>query len=87
MNNFRSMIANIKEFIIRHKYMFFYVVVTLLTAYLFSSQRKIHVKNDFEINVELDSSVVRDGMYIQQEPDSIIIEKLDSALMMYDNEN
>lgn len=82
-----DIITNIKDFVVKHKSVIIYLLASLIVAYLFSGQRKVYFKHNLEVNVELDSNVVRDGMYIKQEPDSIIIEKLDSALMMYDNEN
>lgn len=87
MQKINQILKTVKEFIVKHKSLIIYLLASLIIAYLFSGQRKVYFKHNLEVNVELDSSVVRDGMYIKQEPDSIIIEKLDSALMMYDNEN
>lgn len=87
MQKINQILKTVKDFVIKHKSVIIYLLASIIVAYLFSGQRKIYLKHNLEVNVELDSNVVRDGMYIQQEPDSIIIEKLDSALMMYDNEN
>ena len=78
-----DIITSIKDFVIKHKSVIIYLLASLIVAYLFSGQRKVYLKHNLEVNLELDS-MARDGMYITPAYDSIIIEKLDSVIMKDD---
>ena len=83
MQKINQILKTVKDFVVKHKSVIIYLLASLIVAYLFSGQRKVYLKHNLEVNVELDS-MARDGMYITPAYDSIIIEKLDSVIMKDD---
>ena len=83
MQKINQILKTVKDFVVKHKSVIIYLLASLIVAYLFSGQRKVYLKHNLEVNLELDS-MARDGMYITPAYDSIIIEKLDSVIMKDD---
>ena len=83
MQKINQILKTVKDFVVKHKSVIIYLLASLIVAYLFSGQRKVYLKHNLEVNLELDS-MARDEMYITPAYDSIIIEKLDSVIMKDD---
>ena len=83
MKKLSEILQKIKDFISEHRTLLIYLLVSLIVGYLFTGHRKVYLKHNLEVNLELDS-MARDGMYITPAYDSIIIEKLDSVIMKDD---
>ena len=83
MQKINQILKTVKDFVVKHKSVIIYLLASIIVAYLFSGQRKVYLKHNLEVNLELDS-MARDGMYITPAYDSIIIEKLDSVIMKDD---
>ena len=83
MQKINQILKTVKDFVVKHKSVIIYLLASLIVAYLFSGQRKVYLKHNLEVNLELDS-MARDGMYITPAYDSIKKEKLDSVIMKDD---
>lgn len=55
MNKLKDLYKGLVEFVDKNKTVIVYILITVSLAYLFSSKKKIHFKNDIEVNVEFDS--------------------------------